>query len=154
MTKISKTNCKFIIVSGLPGSGKSTLAEGIANKFKFPIFSVDPIESAILKSGIKRNFETGLAAYIVAETLSSEQLKIGTPVIIDAVNSVPQARATWRNLSKKYRAKLIAIECVLDSGLRKKRLKSRARNLHGIAEVTWQDVNICLKVTSRGKSKS
>ncbi len=131
---------KIIIISGLPGSGKSTVAEGVASKLGLPVFSVDPIESAILKSGIKRSFETGLAAYIVAETLADEQLKLENSVIIDAVNPVPQARQTWRDLSKKYNAKLIIIECSLDSNLHRERLQSRIRNIHGIPEVTWEDV--------------
>lgn len=131
---------KIIIISGLPGSGKSTVAEGIAKKLGLPVFSVDPIESAILKSGIKRSFETGLAAYIVAQTLADEQLKLGNSVIIDAVNPVPQARQAWRDSAKKYAAELIIIECELNSETHKKRLQSRVRNMHGIAEVTWGDV--------------
>jgi len=59
----------------LPVSGKSTLAESIADKLKLPVFSVDPIESAVLKTGIKRSFETGLAAYLIAETLANFRRK-------------------------------------------------------------------------------
>ena len=57
----------LIAMSGLPGSGKSTIAEGIARRLSIPILSVDPIESAIITAGIARSFETGLAAYLVAE---------------------------------------------------------------------------------------
>ncbi|MEK7152947.1 MAG: zeta toxin family protein, partial [Patescibacteria group bacterium] len=39
---------KLIVMSGLPGSGKSTLSERVAAHLKLPIFSVDPIESAII----------------------------------------------------------------------------------------------------------
>ena len=105
---------KLTIVSGLPGSGKSRLAEGIAKQLFVPVFSVDPIESSILKTGIQRSFETGLAAYVVAETLAAEQLKLGMSVIIDAVNPVPEDREAWRKLAKKYNAKLIIIECHLN----------------------------------------
>jgi predicted kinase len=131
---------KLIIVAGLPGSGKSTVAEKLAAELSLPLFSVDPIESSILKSGLKRSFETGLAAYLVAETLADEQLKLGLSVIIDAVNPVKEARAMWRNLTRKHHATLIIIECVLDKELHKQRIESRIRNMHGIPEVTWQDV--------------
>jgi len=131
---------KIIIVSGLPGSGKSTLAEALSKKLKFPIFSVDPIESSIIKSGIERSFETGLAAYLVAEKLGSEQLNLSLSIIIDAVSAVKEARDMWQNLSSKYKAKLIIIECVLDKNIHKKRIDFRNRNLHGIPEVTWSDV--------------
>ncbi len=131
---------KIIIVSGLPGSGKSTIAEGLAEKLNLSIFSVDPIESSILKTGIKKSFETGYAAYLVAETLADEQLKLGHSVIIDAVSPVKEARDMWHELENKHDAKLIIIECILDPNIHKKRVESRVRNLHGIPEVTWEDV--------------
>ena len=131
---------KLIVVSGLPVSGKSTIAEALAKKLKLPIFSVDPIESSILKANIKRTFETGLAAYLVAETLAGEQLKLGTSIIIDAVSPVKEAREMWYGLSKKYKAKLVIIECVLDPKIHKKRVEDRVRNMRGIPEVTWKEV--------------
>lgn len=131
---------KLIIVSGLPGSGKSTVAESLAEEISLPIFSVDPIEASIIKSGLRRSFETGLAAYLVAETLADEQLKRGLSIIIDAVSPVQEARDMWNNLARKQNATLIIIECVLDRELHKKRIESRIRNMHGIPEVTWEDV--------------
>ena len=131
---------KIIVICGLPVTGKSTLAESIAKELKFPIFSVDPIESAIIKSGIKRSFETGLGAYLVVENLAGEQLKLETSVIIDTVSPVKEARDIWNNLSKNFDADLFIIECVLEQSLHKKRVKSRIRNIHGIAEVSWEDV--------------
>ena len=130
----------LISVSGLPGSGKSTIAEALSKKMKLPLFSVDPIESAILHSGIDRSFETGLAAYLVAEALASEQLKLGLSVIIDAVNSVTEARAMWINLAQKHHARLIMLECVLEPALHRERIEARTRNLYGFPEVTWEDI--------------
>ena len=104
---------------------------------------MDPIESSIIKSGIMRSFETGLAAYLVAEALASEQLNLGLSVIIDAVNSVKEARDMWRDLSDRYGACLIIIECVLDRDIHKQRIESRVRDMQGIPEVTWADVENC-----------
>lgn len=131
---------KLIIISGLPGSGKSTVAESLAEKLAVPLFSVDPIESSLIKSGMKRSFETGLAAYVVAETLAGEQLKRGLSVIIDAVSSVQEARDMWHSLARKQNATLIIIECVLERELHKQRIEARIRNMQGIPEVTWEDV--------------
>lgn len=135
-----RKSLKIVVISGLPGSGKSTLAEGLSQELRMPIFSVDPIESSIIKSGIKRSFGTGLAAYLVAETLAGEHLKLGSSVIIDAVSPVKEARDMWHNLEDRFKAKLIIIECTLHSELHKKRIESRVRNMHGIPEVTWEDV--------------
>lgn len=131
---------KVIVVSGLPGCGKSTLAEDLAEKLSLPIFSVDPIESAIIQSGFKRGFETGLAAYLVAEALAAEQLKLGHSVIIDAVNPVQEARDMWKQLSHQHQASLRIIECTLDSHIHRQRIDARVRNIQGMPEVTWEDV--------------
>jgi predicted kinase len=131
---------KLIVIAGLPATGKSTLAEGLARQLALPLFSVDPIESAIIKSGIGRSFETGLAAYRVAESLAGEHLKLGLSVIIDAVSPVKEARDMWHQLAREYRAELIIIECRLDAHIHKKRVEDRVRNLHGIPEVTWEDI--------------
>src|SRR5690348_1762617 len=92
---------QLIVMSGLPGSGKSTIAEGIAQRLRVTILSVDPIESAVIKSGIAKGFETGLAAYLVAETLAAEQLKLGNSVIVDAVNAEEEGKNIWRKLGKR-----------------------------------------------------
>ena len=131
---------KLIIISGLPGSGKSTLAKEIAKQLKLPIFSVDPIESSIIKSGIAKSFETGLAAYLIVETMAFEQLELGISVIIDAVSAEKESREIWRGLSKKFNAKLIIIECVLNRETHQIRIEARVRNMYGIPEVTWNDV--------------
>lgn len=131
---------ELIIVYGLPGSGKSTVAESLAAKLSIPHFSVDPIESAILKSGLPRSFETGLAAYLVAEALAGEQLKCGLSAIIDAVSGVQEARDMWHNLARTHNATLVIIECVLAREVHKQRIEARVRNMHGIPEVSWEDV--------------
>lgn len=138
-------------MSGLPGSGKSTLAEGVAKKLKLALFSVDPIESAIIKSGIEKSFETGLAAYLVAETLAAEQFKLGRSVIIDAVNAEEEAKDMWRNLAKAQNVDLVIIECSLDPQIHKGRVVSRVRSLHGMPEVTWDSVEVRRKAYTTWK---
>jgi predicted kinase len=131
----------LIVMSGLPGSGKSTIAERIAEKLGFPIFSVDPIESAMLEAGVQQGFETGLAAYIVAATLASEQLKLGISVVIDAVNAEEEGKNTWRELGRKYDLTPIVLEVVVSNqALHRRRIESRMRGLHGFSEVSWDQV--------------
>ena len=138
---MQKQKMRLIIVSGLPGSGKSTISEGVASKLRLPVFSVDPIESAILKTGMKKSFKTGLAAYEIVGTLAEENLKLGQSVIIDAVSPVLWARKKWKALASKYKTRILIIECVyLDKKLYRKRIEARVRNLHGIREVMWKDI--------------
>lgn len=132
---------QVIVMSGLPGSGKSTVAERLATKLNLPLLSVDPIESAIIRAGIKKSSETGLAAYMVARELAAEQIKLGNSVIIDAVNAEEEAKDTWRNLARDFKLSLTVIETALDETEHRKRIKSRIRDLHGIPEVTWDKVN-------------
>jgi predicted kinase len=134
------TGPHLIVLSGLPGSGKSTIAELLAKRLRLPLFSVDPIESAIVKAGIAKSFETGLAAYLVAATLADEQLKLGSSVIIDAVNAEEEGKDVWRGLAKKHGVELIVLLVALESSLHKQRLESRVRNLHGFSEVAWDNV--------------
>jgi predicted kinase len=145
------TKSHLIVMSGLPGSGKSTIAEHLATRLRLPIFSVDPIESAIVKAGIAKSFETGLAAYLVAATLADEQLKLGNSVIIDAVNAEEEGKDVWRGLAKKHDAELIVVLVTLERSLHKQRLESRVRSLHGFSEVTWDQVEVRRKVFTAWK---
>jgi len=131
----------LILISGLPCTGKSSLSEALATELAVPVFSVDPIEAALWRSGIKPGFETGIAAYEVAAALAGEQLKLGHSAIIDAVNPVEAARKTWRDLSAIYHVRLVLIEThCSDIGLHRKRVEDRVRNIPGMPEITWDRV--------------
>ena len=60
----------LVVTAGLPATGKSTIAEVVGNRLGLPVLSVDPIEAAILSAGIDSAQPTGLAAYLVAETMA------------------------------------------------------------------------------------
>jgi len=131
---------KLIILAGLPGSGKSTLAEALSRHFSLPLFSVDPIEAAMWRSGLARE-QTGIAAYGVALTLAEQHLRLGHCAIVDAVNPIEAPRAAWRGLAAKYRADLKIIECVCaDRAIHRRRIEARTRNIEGMPEVTWARV--------------
>jgi predicted kinase len=128
-------------MSGMPGTGKSDLAKHLAIALGAQVFSVDPIESAILRAGIRRCFETGLAAYLVAKALAEAQLERGQSVIIDAVNSVEPAKELWREVARTYNEQLRIVECrCSDEALHRTRLGSRQRDLDESLEPTWADV--------------
>jgi adenylylsulfate kinase-like enzyme len=81
----------LVVMAGLPGGGKSTIAQVLGARLNATIVSVDPIESSILHAGIDADQPTGLAAYLVAETMAEQVLMSGRTVIVDAVNAVEQS---------------------------------------------------------------
>jgi predicted kinase len=124
----------LIAMAGLPATGKSTIAEILGGHLAASVVSVDPIESAILEAGIASDQPTGLAAYLVAETMARLVLESGHNVIVDAVNGVDPAREQWVGLARSRGETLRFIEVICsDPELHRQRLESRA---HGIPRVS------------------
>jgi len=131
----------LIVVSGLPGTGKSALADRIGQALGAAVLSVDPIEAAMLESGIEQSFATGYAAYRVVSTLVEANLALGQRLIIDAVTGVAEAKTWWPGLAEKAGVSLATIECICsDNELHRSRLKERVRALGPFPEPTWDDV--------------
>ncbi|MGN6762620.1 MAG: AAA family ATPase [Leifsonia sp.] len=116
----------LVAMAGLPGSGKSTIAEILAGRLGATMISVDPIEASILRAGIDSDQPTGLAAYLVAETMAEQVLQSGHSVVVDAVNAVEPARLQWRDLAERCGVKLRVVETVCsDAELHEERLAKR-----------------------------
>jgi predicted kinase len=131
----------LIVMAGLPGVGKSTLAEHLAVLLDVAVVSVDPIESAILSAGVRAGEPTGLAAYLVAETIAEGMLATGQSVMVDAVNAVEPARLQWLALAERAEVPVRVIEVVCSRpDLHRERLESRNRGLSHFPEPTWQAV--------------
>ena len=131
----------LIVTAGLPGAGKSAIADQLGRRLGVPVISVDPLESAILSAGIDSDQPTGLAAYLVAETLASSVMVPGRSVIVDAVNAVNPAREQWVSLAERHGDAIRFIEVVCsDQELHRERLEARNRNLPFFSEPTWHAV--------------
>ena len=131
----------LVVFSGLPGVGKSALADAVGRELGAAVVSVDPIEAAIIRSGIAQSFETGLAAYEVGATLVEHQLRLGLTVIADAANYLEVGRAMWRGAAERTGADLrvIEVECP-DLDEHRRRLESRRRGIEAFPEPSWDDV--------------
>jgi predicted kinase len=130
----------LVAMAGLPGTGKSTIGQVVASRLGIPVVSVDPIESAILQAGIAADQPTGLAAYLVAETLAERILVTGTGVMIDAVNAVDPAREQWVNLAARLNEPVKFIEVICsDPELHRSRIESWRKSMPHI-QLTWNAV--------------
>jgi predicted kinase len=131
----------LVAMAGLPGAGKSAVADALAKRLGIAVVSVDPIESAILAAGIDAGQPTGLAAYLVAECMAEAVLDSGASVVVDAVNAVEPARQQWRELSRRSGVPVLFVEVVCsDAGEHRRRLEARRRDLPGMPDVLWSDV--------------
>lgn len=133
----------LVVTAGLPGAGKSAVAEGVARALGCAVLSVDPIEAALWRAGVERGQPTGLAAYVVAEDLAHEQLRLGHDVVVDAVNDDPAAREQWRALGARHGLRPTYLEVVCpDEELHRTRLERRVRSIAGFPEPTWESVAV------------
>jgi predicted kinase len=131
----------LVVFAGLPGTGKSTLARAIAQRLGATWLRVDVAEAAMLKAGLSRSFETGLAAYIVARDIAADHLRLGQPVVVDAVNSVGPARAMWRDLRAECGASLFFVEAICSNGAEhRRRVETREGPTPPLPVPTWPEV--------------
>lgn len=141
MDNVRDASNVLILMAGLPGSGKSAVAGELARELGCAVLSVDPIEAAMWKAGIERSQPTGLAAYVVAETLAREQLRIGRDALVDAVNDDAAARAQWTSLAAEAEWPVAFIEVTCsDLTEHRRRLEARHRGIAGFPEPTWDAV--------------
>lgn len=129
------------MLSGLPGSGKSCFAQALSVLLRAVIVSVDPIEDAMIRSGLPMSFETGVAAYEVGATVALAQLRNGLTVIADAANHHEVGRATWCRAAGDAGVPVKAIEVTCsDADLHRARLEGRRRGFREYPELSWDDV--------------
>jgi predicted kinase len=130
----------LIVLSGLPATGKTALAAAVARELGAVLLSVDPVDSALLSVGFVEPGPPGLAAYAVVGALAELNLGLGATVVVDAVNSVGEAKTFWIELARRSGARLLAVETILsDLHVHRERLAGRVREL-SIAEPTWEAV--------------
>jgi predicted kinase len=137
----------LVVFAGLPGTGKTTIAREVARRTGALYLRIDTIEQSI-RAGVPEG-EIGVAGYAVALALARENLSAGQVVVADAVNPVPEARDSWRDITAKLSTRLIEIEIICsDAQEHRRRVEARgvawSAGRHAatadLAPPTWDDV--------------
>jgi predicted kinase len=83
----------------------------------------------------------GAVGYEVARAVAASCLAAGTPVVVDAVNPVAEARAGWRDTAAAAGTDLHVFEVVLDDAAEhRRRVEQRVSDLPELTLPTWQQV--------------
>jgi predicted kinase len=131
----------LVLVSGLPASGKSTLAAGVADRLSCAHVSIDTVEAAMWRSGIKRSHNSGVAAYEVTAAVAAQQIAAGRDAVVDAVNDSTAARDTWPPVAAAHPngRLLVLFTRIDDERVHRERVEGR-KPLPGFYIPTWSDV--------------
>ncbi|MFZ0323390.1 MAG: AAA family ATPase [Actinomycetes bacterium] len=132
----------LIVFAGLPGTGKTTLARLVAAQRAAAYVRVDAIEASLVATElVPDQCHLGPDGYVIAAAVARENLLIGCDVVVDAVNSVTEARELWADLAAKQGVACRFVEVVCSSvSVHRARVESRDFDLDAIEPPSWQRV--------------
>ena len=129
----------LVVLSGRPGTGKTTIAREVSQLLRACYLRVDAAETALARSGA----DVGVEGYAVVHELAVSNLLLGNIVVVDAVNPVPEARASWREAAERAGAKLLSVETLLpDLDEHRRRVETRLADIPGHEVPTWDEVQL------------
>jgi len=128
----------LVVLAGRPGTGKTTLGRRLAAELRAAYLRIDAIEAAVVRCRLAEH-PVGPVGYVVAHELAAATLAVGTSVVIDAVNPVPEARSGWRTVAEG--ARLVVLQTTLsDIEEHRRRVSARRPDLAGSAVPSWDQV--------------
>ena len=130
----------LVVFAGRPGTGKTTLARLLATELRAAHLRMDAIETAVVRSGLAEP-PLGPVGYFIAGEVAASCLRVGTPVVVDAVSPAAEARRGWTDVAASAGASLRVIEMSLsDPAEHRRRVEERRSDLTGLRVPTWEQV--------------
>jgi predicted kinase len=130
----------LVVLGGPPGTGKTTLGKALAVRRSAAYVRVDEIEHALTHHA-KLGSEIGAAGYVVAFAVAASNLRLGSLVIADSVNPVPESRKGWRDVAHREAARLLEIEVICSDGVEhRRRVEARTADIAGFELPSWSSV--------------
>lgn len=130
----------LIAFGGLPGTGKTTVAQMLARKLAAVYLRIDTFEHAI-KSCNTGEADIEAAGYVAAYAVAADNLRLGSTVVADSVNSLQITRNAWRNVAFAAGAQIFEIELVCsDAAMHRHRVEGRKADIPNLQLPAWQSV--------------
>lgn len=95
----------------------------------------------MLKAGVPRSFDTGLAAYVGVRDVAEERLRIGQTVVVDAVNTEKEGREIWTAPAAAVGVRKCVIEVTSPEPTEhRRRVETRSPSTSPLPRPSWEEV--------------
>ncbi|MFB9127392.1 adenylyl-sulfate kinase [Paraburkholderia dipogonis] len=130
----------LIAFGGLPGTGKTTVAQTLARRLAAVYLRIDTLEQAFIASG-DGQADIGAAGYLAAYAVAGDNLRLGSTVVADSVNSLHITRSAWRNVASDAGVQIFEVELLCsDAAMHRERIEGRKADIPDLQLPTWKSV--------------